>query len=230
MSGRARVLVRRWFQPSQSQSANKVSSELFQESCGDCGRVNQGTLYTQMLREEAEMDWKYNLSAGTGNWVLLAGYLVVPGTFTSLKNSDQVEQKLQQNDAGRVLLKTIQNPPLLAIACIFLVFGVVLLGWLSVKFRDSYSWLINRIFMPACMNAAAGLLTTLVNVLTLQSGDCSVMAFMTFIVTGVTFLLFLALFAIFKFWKLRKVIKEDKLHHLSSTPKHLFAYLKKTFL
>lgn len=147
MSGRARVLVRRWFQPSQSQSANKVSSELFQESCGDCGRVNQGTLYTQMLREEAEMDWKYNLSAGTGNWVLLAGYLVVPGTFTSLKNSDQVEQKLQQNDAGRVLLKTIQNPPLLVIACIFLVFGVVLLGWLSVKFRDSYSWLINRIFM-----------------------------------------------------------------------------------
>ncbi len=63
-----------------------------------------------MLKEEAQMDWKYNLCAGAANWVLLAGYLVVPGTFTSLKESDEVEQTLQKNNAGRVLLKAIQNP------------------------------------------------------------------------------------------------------------------------
>ncbi|CRL30033.1 unnamed protein product [Penicillium camemberti] len=209
--------------------ANEVKDKHFQENCSHCGHLNQGTLYTQMLKDEAEMDWRYNLGAGIGNWVLLAGYLVVPGTFTSLNNSGEVGQKLQENNAGRVLLKTIQNPPLLVIACIFLALGGSLLGWLSVKFKDSYSWLINRIFMPACMNAAAGLLTTLVNVLASQSGDCSVMAFMTFIVTGVTFILFLALFAIFKFWKLRKVIKEDELQHLSSLPMHFLAYLRSLF-
>ena len=83
---------------------------------------------------------------------------------------------------------------------------------------------------PACMNAAAGLLTTFVNVLASQSGDCSVMAFMTFIVTGATFILFLALFAIFKFWKLRKVIEVDELRHLSSLPKLFLAYLKSRVL
>jgi hypothetical protein len=143
----ARVLLQSWSQPIESKPANKVFDKRFQERCSDCGHVNQGTLYTQMLKEEAEMDWKYNLGAGAGNWVLLAGYLVVPGTFTSLNNSDQVEQKLQENNAGRVLLKTIQNPLLLVIACIFLALGGFLLGWLSLKFKNSYSWLINRIFM-----------------------------------------------------------------------------------
>ncbi|CAG8013700.1 unnamed protein product [Penicillium salamii] len=182
-----------------------------------------------MLREEAEMDWRYNLGAGVGNWILLAGYLVVLSTFTSLKTSDQVEHKLQENNAGRALLKTIQNPPLLVIACVFSILGGCLLGQLSVKFKDSYPWLINKIFMPACLNAAAGLLTTLVNVLASQSGDCSVMALMTFLVTGVTFIFFLALFAIFKFWKLKMVIKEDKLQHLSSLPTLLFISLKRGF-
>lgn len=143
----ARVSLRSWFRPSQSKSTNKVFDKRFQEKCTDCGHVNQSTLYTQMLKEEAEMDWRYNLGAGVGNWVLLAGYLVVPGTFTSLKNSDQVEQKLHENNAGRILLKTIQNPPLLIIACLFLTLGGCLLGWLSIKFKQSYSWLINRVFM-----------------------------------------------------------------------------------
>lgn len=100
-----------------------------------------------MLKEEAQMDWKYNLCAGVANWVLLAGYLVVPGTFTSLKESSEVEQQLQKNNAGRALLKTIQNPPLLIIACVFLAAGGLTLGWLSSIFRDNYTWLINRIFM-----------------------------------------------------------------------------------
>lgn len=143
----ARVLLRGWPQTSQIMLANEVKDKHFQENCSHCGHLNQGTLYTQMLKEEAEMDWRYNLGAGIGNWVLLAGYLVVPGTFTSLNNSGEVGQKLQENNAGRVLLKTIQNPPLLVIACIFLALGGSLLGWLSVKFKDSYSWLINRIFM-----------------------------------------------------------------------------------
>lgn len=77
---------------------------------------------------------------------------------------------------------------------------------------------LKRYSRPACLNAAAGLLTTLVNVFASQSGDCSVMALVTFFVTGITFLIFFALFAIFRFWKLRKVIEDDELQHLSRLP------------
>ncbi|KAF3004649.1 hypothetical protein E8E15_000588 [Penicillium rubens] len=72
------------------------------------------TDYVRMLKEEAQMDFKYNITASAANWILLAGYLVIPGTFTSLQNSSQVESVLETNSAGRAVLKTIQNPPLLA--------------------------------------------------------------------------------------------------------------------
>lgn len=118
-----------------------------QEKCSVCGNIDPGNLYTQMLKQEAQMNWKYNFLAGIANWTLLAGYLVVPGTFTSLNESSEVEQTLEGNNAGKAILRAIQNPPLLIIACIFLVLGGLALGWLYIIFRDSYTWLINRIFM-----------------------------------------------------------------------------------
>jgi hypothetical protein len=105
------------------------------------------TLYTKMLKEEAQMDWRYNLCANAANWVLLAGYVIIPGTFTSLKKSSEVQDALQTNGAGRVVLKTIQNPPLLVISFLFLIAGSAMLGWLWVKFSTCYPWLINKIFL-----------------------------------------------------------------------------------
>jgi hypothetical protein len=59
------------------------------------------------------------------------------------------------------------------------------------------------------LNAAAGLLTTIVNVCASQGGDWSVMALVTTIVTGVTLALCLGLSIVYKFYKLRKVIQSD---------------------
>jgi hypothetical protein len=105
------------------------------------------TIYTKMLKEEAQMDWRFNLCANAANWVLLAGYVIIPGTFTSLKRSNEVQDVLQKNGAGRVVLKTIQNPPLLVIAFLFLITGGAMLGWLWIKFKNNYPWLINKIFL-----------------------------------------------------------------------------------
>jgi hypothetical protein len=105
------------------------------------------TLYTRMLKDEAEMDWKFNLCANAANWVLLAGYVIIPGTFTSLKKSSGVQETLQKNEAGRAVLNTIQNPPLLVIAFLLLLTGSAILGWLWVKFQNVYPWLINKIFL-----------------------------------------------------------------------------------
>jgi hypothetical protein len=107
------------------------------------------TTYAQMLKEEAEMDMSFNITVGAANWALLAGYLVIPGTFTSMQTSNQVEKILQTNKAGRTVLHTIQNPPLLAIACLLLVGGIAALIWLLhfPKPRGNYPWLINKLFM-----------------------------------------------------------------------------------
>ncbi|CAP91075.1 Pc13g00060 [Penicillium rubens Wisconsin 54-1255] len=50
------------------------------------------------------MDWRYNVTVSIADWALLAGYLVIPGTFTSLKESSQVEEILKTNNAGRAVL------------------------------------------------------------------------------------------------------------------------------
>ena len=84
------------------------------------GSHTNQTTYVRMLREEAQMDMVFNITVSAANWSLLAGYLVVPGTFTSLQDSNQVEKGLQTNQTGRTVLHTIQNPPLLAMSCLFL--------------------------------------------------------------------------------------------------------------
>ena len=106
------------------------------------------TPYAKMLREEEEMDFIFNVTVSAANWALLAGYLVVPGTFTSLQSSDQVEHVLQANKAGRTVLHTIQNPPLLSISCCLLLGGLAAFAWLLhfAKLRSNYIWLINRLF------------------------------------------------------------------------------------
>ncbi|KAJ5775839.1 uncharacterized protein N7511_000850 [Penicillium nucicola] len=153
-----------------------------------------------MLKEDAQMDWKYNVSVSIANWALLAGYLVIPGTFTSLKESNQ-------------------NPPLLVVSCLFLASGAAALTVLFRKLQNNYVWLINKIFIPAALNAAAGLLTTLVNIYTSRSGHWSVMAIVTIVVTAVLMIVFSLLFTYYKFVKLRRVIAEDEkgLEHQNSS-------------
>ncbi|KAJ5653039.1 hypothetical protein N7490_000042 [Penicillium lividum] len=153
-----------------------------------------------MLREEEEIDFIFNVTA------LLAGYLVVPGTFTSLQSSDQVEYVLQANKAGRTVLHTIQNPPLLSISCCLLLGGLAAFAWLLhfAKLRSNYIWLINRLFTPISLNAAAGLLTIIIN-----RGDWSVMAIVTTVATGATLIISLALLCFYKFHLLEKIKRDD---------------------
>ncbi|KAJ5752680.1 hypothetical protein N7520_009597 [Penicillium odoratum] len=169
------------------------------------------TPYAKMLREEEEMDFIFNVTVSAANWALLAGYLVVPGTFTSLQSSDQVEHVLQANKAGRTVLHTIQNPPLLSISCCLLLGGLAAFAWLLhfAKLRSNYIWLINRLFTPISLNAAAGLLTTIINVCASQRGDWSVMAIVTTVATGATLIISLALLCFYKFHLLEKIKRDD---------------------
>jgi hypothetical protein len=105
------------------------------------------TRYVRMLLELDNIPWFYNTSASAAHWALLAGYLVIPGTFTSLQKSDFLTEGLETNRTGKAILSTIQNPPLLAIACFLMVLGSVMISWLTWERRENYIWLINRLFM-----------------------------------------------------------------------------------
>ncbi|THC94181.1 hypothetical protein EYZ11_006322 [Aspergillus tanneri] len=54
------------------------------------------TRYIQLLLELDYIPWFYNVPAYTTNWLLLAGYLVIPGTFTSLQESVALEEGLKK--------------------------------------------------------------------------------------------------------------------------------------
>lgn len=105
------------------------------------------TRYTRMLLESSDISWFSNFLAEAANWALLAGYLVIPGTFTSLQKSGALHKGLNKDEAGQAILNTIQHPPLLAIACSIFVLAVVIIVWLFWELRNNYIWLMNRIFM-----------------------------------------------------------------------------------
>lgn len=60
-----------------------------------------------MTVEADEVPWKYNVLANITHWILLAGYLMRPGTFTSFQRSDEVHNGLSQNEAAELILNTI---------------------------------------------------------------------------------------------------------------------------
>ncbi|KAL2834165.1 hypothetical protein BJY01DRAFT_239192 [Aspergillus pseudoustus] len=79
----------------------------------------------------------------------------------------------------------VQNPPLLAIACILLMASTAMLGLIIMK-------------------AAAGLATMLINIYTTRDGDWSIMVLITTIITGVTLVAACLLTMVFKFIKLKE--------------------------
>ncbi|KAJ5883440.1 uncharacterized protein N7473_010326 [Penicillium subrubescens] len=183
------------------------------------------TRYVRMILEADKAPWQYNLLASGAHWVLLAGYLVIPGTFTSLQKSDTLHNTLSDNEAGEIILKSIQNPPLLALASVFFVVGLALLGRLYYEYRSNYIWLINRIFMyvtnvlsalpsvPTLLNSSAGLLTTMVSLYTGHGGDWSIMALLTVIVSSLSVASSFFLLIVYKLVKLEEVKREhDEIH------------------
>ncbi|KAJ5239563.1 hypothetical protein N7468_004182 [Penicillium chermesinum] len=97
--------------------------------------------YIQKVVEADQVLWEYNILASIAHWVLLAGYLILPGTFTSLQNSDGISHKLGQSQTGKAILNQIQNPPLIVLGCLFFFIGTCGIGGLYWKHQNNYIWL-----------------------------------------------------------------------------------------
>jgi hypothetical protein len=83
-----------------------------------------------------------NIRAAFFSWLTLAGYVVFPGTFTSLKTS----QTLASSTGGRIIQYTLKKG-LLAIAGACCLFGTVGTSWLWYKWRNNAIWLVGNIFL-----------------------------------------------------------------------------------
>lgn len=182
------------------------------------------TEYVRMLLELQDIHWLYNFMASLAAWMLLAGYLVIPGTFTSLQKSDTITNKVAQNEAEKAVLKTIQNPPLVAIAWVLLSIGVATMSFLFYRWRRNYQGENS----PTLLNTAAGLLTTLINIYTAKNKCWSIMALLTVAVSGLLAASSAGLTVVYKFWKLR-IVEEEHVReiragirkvHLSDSPEH----------
>lgn len=103
--------------------------------------------YVAMLLELDEIPRRHNFYASLFTWLILAGYIVFPGTFTSLQSSDSVQEEASKTPAGKIILHTVQNASLLWVAGACCLFGVVGIALLWKRWKRNYIWLVNRIFL-----------------------------------------------------------------------------------
>lgn len=84
------------------------------------------TPYMVMSVQANESPTRHNILAALSSWLILAGYVVFPGTFTSLKNS----HTLGDSEGGKIVQNAIQNVPLLPLAVLCCVAGTSRICWL----------------------------------------------------------------------------------------------------
>lgn len=140
------------------------------------------TRYMEMLLALDKVPRLHNILAAFFGWLLLAGFVVFPGTFTSVQAelaSSSSSSTAPPDVARALLLDRIDNPPLLVVAAVACGAGALGLLGLAVRWRRNYVWLLGRVFLPAATNALAGLISTLVAVYAQKGGDWSIMARVT---------------------------------------------------
>lgn len=107
------------------------------------------TRYMEMLLHLDKIPRLDNILASAFTWILLAGFLVVPGTFTTFKTSQVFKDasNADKNGVERDIVHSIANIGLLWVSGFLALVGAVGCFWLWFKWRRNYVWLINKIFL-----------------------------------------------------------------------------------
>jgi hypothetical protein len=129
--------------PPRTKSVKQETSEENQTSITPNPPIS--TRYIDMLLDLDNISTIYNLLANLFTWLLLAGYMVLPGAFTSIGNSRVLSDNAGK--AGKVVVKAAQNLPLLWVAGICCVLGASGMCWLGWLWQRNYLWLVNRIIL-----------------------------------------------------------------------------------
>ncbi|CAE6531077.1 unnamed protein product [Rhizoctonia solani] len=173
------------------------------------------TRYMNMLLELDAVPRFHNMLASLAGkpasfftWILLAGFVIFPGTFTSIQQLDLDDPS--RSDAERWILGRVKNVPLLVIAGLCCSIGAIGMIWLWHRWHTNFIWLVNRIFLPGTLHGLAGEISTLVNVFSQQGGRFSTTAIVTTTVTGACAAVCGVLVLFYSSWKLERV---KRAHH-----------------
>lgn len=162
------------------------------------------TQYVNMLLAKDKIHMIYNALAGFFTWILLAGFILFPGTFTSLQSANL-------GSTGKEVLDAIKHVPLYIIGWACCGIGGLGMLWLWWRWRNNYIWLVDRIFLPGFLNSLAGVISTLTNTLGVQHRTFSASARITLIITSSVTVACGMLVVAYSFWMLRRVkIKHDR--------------------
>ncbi|KIJ10269.1 hypothetical protein PAXINDRAFT_86323 [Paxillus involutus ATCC 200175] len=120
------------------------------------------TKYVDMLMKFDNISYWWDIAAIVVNWLLLAGFVMFPGTFTSWETSDL--------DTVVALANIIQQLPLYVVAWACTGIGGVGMLFLWWKWRKNYFWLKSSIFLPGLLHSLAGMILTIANIYGAQRG------------------------------------------------------------
>ena len=107
----------------------------------------QSSRYVRMLLQLDQIPRLHNVLANSFTWLLLAGYIVFPVTFTSLKRSNAIKNTANGDETEHNILDKVQNVPLLWVAAICCVIGASGISCLWWRWSENFVWLVNRIFL-----------------------------------------------------------------------------------
>ncbi|KAL2825238.1 hypothetical protein BJY01DRAFT_241587 [Aspergillus pseudoustus] len=152
------------------------------------------TCWVEILLETEQVPVAHNMAASASTWLLLAGYLVFPGTFTSMRESRWLDG-IENLGTSRVLVyRAVYNIPLLGLAA-------ASCWW----WRTNLLWPSEQIFLPVLIHSATSILNTVLNVYAARHGTWSIMAVVTAAVTGAYMVLAAVLFTVYRGVLIRRV-------------------------
>ena len=82
--------------------------------------LSMQTSYIIMSLQVNEVPTQHNILAALYSWLILAGYVIFPSTFTFLKNF----HTLDSSTGGKIVQDMVQNVPLLLLAALCCIVGI----------------------------------------------------------------------------------------------------------
>lgn len=131
--------------PVLETQASKLPTLVEQDPHSPSHNPPLSTRYIDMLLQLNTIPVLYNILSSIFTWLLLAGYMVFPATFSSIRNSQALANGTGK--AGKLVSTAVQHVPLLYVAAFCCVCGAAGMSWLGWMWRKNYLWIKNRIVL-----------------------------------------------------------------------------------
>ena len=134
--------------PSSGRKQNASNTAITPSASRPDAPIRQNSVQTRYMDMLLAMDTiprLHNILSSFFTWILLAGFIIFPGTFTTISSLDS--QAIPGNHTASTIIASVKNIPLLVIAGVCAGIGAVGMVWLWWRWRQNYVWLLNKIFL-----------------------------------------------------------------------------------